>query len=722
MKKIAALAAAYLWLSIGAAFAQTSPNLTFGQVLTPAQWNQLFINKQDTLGFTPLNTIGGVMSGRLVTAAPSATTAGLNLTPGTTPGSPVNGDLWVTSSGIFAQINGVTVGPFTEGTSGSFTGTSPIVVNFPGAGVVNYSFNFSVANTFLAQQTDQGATTTQPGWYAQLAGDTTARVRVGLNSTDVPSVAFGPGSAVRDTFLERAAAATFRLGSPDAATAIAQTLGVQNVVAGTSNTGGANLTINGSQGTGTGFGGSIIFQVAPAGSTGTAQNVLSTALTIFGSNGGVSTGAAIDEGAGTLNLAGSLYNNGTAPTGTGAYVRATSPTLVTPALGVATGSSLALGGATIGSNALAVTGTFAFSAGGSFGGALTGITTLSASGQITSTVATGTAPFSVASTTNVANLNASSLNGATFAAPGPIGSGTASTGAFTTLSASGTVSGSGFSTYLASPPAIGGTAAAAGSFTTLSATTYNGGALSGTFSGTPGFSGANFITRANLAQVAAASLMGNPTATGPANESGFTIQGLTNATPNSTLDYFVFYNHTTGTLESATASQISAAVGSGVTSLNSLNGALNIVAGNGISVTPSGSNITVATNLSSLTNSITSSVALNNTSNFFDGPSVAQGTVGTWFASGTVTIQNSTAGDQVWCKLWDGTTIISSSGVTAGTANTAFAVPLSGVIASPAGNIRISCRDPNSVNGSILSNVGALFGNTSSTVTVFRLQ
>lgn len=66
-------------------------------------------------------------------------------------------------------------------------------------------------------------------------------------------------------------------------------------------------------------------------------------------------------------------------------------------------------------------------------------------------------------------VNAAQLGGATFAAPGPIGSTTASTGAFTTLSASSTVSGTGFSTYLASPPAIGGTAAAAGSFTTLGA-------------------------------------------------------------------------------------------------------------------------------------------------------------------------------------------------------------------------------------------------------------
>jgi hypothetical protein len=57
---------------------------------------------------------------------------------------------------------------------------------------------------------------------------------------------------------------------------------------------------------------------------------------------------------------------------------------------------------------------------------------------ITSTQATGTAPFTVASTTNVANLNASSLNGATFAAPGAIGGTTASAGTFTALTATGT--------------------------------------------------------------------------------------------------------------------------------------------------------------------------------------------------------------------------------------------------------------------------------------------
>jgi hypothetical protein len=59
-------------------------------------------------------------------------------------------------------------------------------------------------------------------------------------------------------------------------------------------------------------------------------------------DGGATLGSATggDEGAGTANLAGALYNNGTAPTGTGAYVRATSPALVTPTLGVALATSL----------------------------------------------------------------------------------------------------------------------------------------------------------------------------------------------------------------------------------------------------------------------------------------------------------------------------------------------------------------------------------------------
>ena len=100
------------------------------------------------------------------------------------------------------------------------------------------------------------------------------------------------------------------------------------------------------------------------------------------------------------------------------------------------------------------------------------VSTLSASGQITSTVSTGTAPFVVASTTNVANLNASSLNGATFAAPGAIGGGTASGATFTSIAGTsltitvGSTSVAAFSSSgITGSPISGST----GSFTTLAA-------------------------------------------------------------------------------------------------------------------------------------------------------------------------------------------------------------------------------------------------------------
>lgn len=61
-------------------------------------------------------------------------------------------------------------------------------------------------------------------------------------------------------------------------------------------------------------------------------------------------------------------------------------------------------------------------------------TAISATGQITSTLAGGTAPFVVTSTTVVTNLNAGLLNGTTWTAPGSIGTGTPGVGRFSTLS------------------------------------------------------------------------------------------------------------------------------------------------------------------------------------------------------------------------------------------------------------------------------------------------
>lgn len=70
---------------------------------------------------------GGTLTGTLITKASAATAAGLRLPHGIAPTAPVNGDLWTTTAGIYARINGATVGPFgggvTDGDKGDITVT-----------------------------------------------------------------------------------------------------------------------------------------------------------------------------------------------------------------------------------------------------------------------------------------------------------------------------------------------------------------------------------------------------------------------------------------------------------------------------------------------------------------------------------------------------------------------------------------------------------------------
>lgn len=102
-------------------FAQSSPGLIYGQVPTAAQWNSYFIAKQDTLGYVPLNSAGGTMTGLLITAASSSAASGFRILQGTAPTSPVNGDMWTTSSGLYFYINGSTIGPVNASAANAIT-------------------------------------------------------------------------------------------------------------------------------------------------------------------------------------------------------------------------------------------------------------------------------------------------------------------------------------------------------------------------------------------------------------------------------------------------------------------------------------------------------------------------------------------------------------------------------------------------------------------------
>jgi hypothetical protein len=165
----------------------------------------------------------------------------------------------------------------------------------------------------------------------------------------------------------------------------------------------------------------------------------------------------------------------------------------------------------------------------------------------------------------------------------------------------------------------------------------------------------------------------------------------------------------------------------GITSTNTTNIASNTasIATNTTNIATNTTNIAANTAAiaaipaaSPITNTLSGDVTLNNTANFFDGPSVAQGSTGTWFASGTVTLQDTAGAARFNAKLWDGTTVIASASATTGGA-TLISISLSGFLAAPAGNLRISCRDVTATTGKIIFNNSG--SSKDSTITAYRI-
>lgn len=121
--------------------------------------------------------------------------------------------------------------------------------------------------------------------------------------------------------------------------------------------------------------------------------------------------------------------------------------------------------------------------------------------------------------------------------------------------------------------------------------------------------------------------------------------------------------------------------------------------------------------------------AMNNTSNYFTGPTVTTGSSGMWFVTGTVTlVDTGTAPAIMFCKLWDGTTLAAGPGSAVNTvasgANDPVTITLSGILTSPAAAPRISCRDTSATTGKILFNASgnATTGTGDSGIVAFRLQ
>lgn len=316
IRRLGAALAGLLFSAAAAAAQTTCPTFTYGAVLTAGQWQACFDAKQNALGYVPVNKAGDVMLGKLTMTPSALTGAGINLSPGVDPASPNNGDLWVTSSGLFVRINGATIGPLAGAGAGTFAATAPVAVSFP-AGIVTYALNFN--STLAVSASNLGINLAHSNVW-------TALQAVSLNAGTLPTAI--AGTVVRAA---NADATTSRIVAEGygaiAALTIARADGTAasptQVLSG-DQVGGFNAFAWGSNGawngtiasvrvyaaeniSGTGWGSKLCLATTPSGTTTNTDSLCQQ------NSGGVTVGSPTggDQGAGTINATG-LYVNGVA--------------------------------------------------------------------------------------------------------------------------------------------------------------------------------------------------------------------------------------------------------------------------------------------------------------------------------------------------------------------------------------------------------------------------
>lgn len=340
-----------------------NPGFTFGQVPTAAQWNAAFDAAQPLLGFTPVNRAGDTMTGKLNTPASALGSSGFALAPGVAPSAPVNGDLWLTGSGIFARIGGLTVQLATGGTVNSGT-ANQLAYYSATAAAVSGNANFTVFNSTLTLGVAGSAAGALVLSGATSGGVTLAGAAVGSNGmitfpagtvdfsatggtsrvvkqtsaggiftvaqlavTDLSTGTVGSGSIVLAT------SPTLTTPTLTTPTMTAPVLGVASATSLAISNGTSNLTFTAAAGTnasmGIGGGGTFLLSLGSTNDTfnindssantlfsmgeGTPGTASTNQTTFIGSMViGVPTGG--QKGAGTLNVATNIFLNNTAYT------------------------------------------------------------------------------------------------------------------------------------------------------------------------------------------------------------------------------------------------------------------------------------------------------------------------------------------------------------------------------------------------------------------------
>lgn len=226
----------------------------------------------------------------LGTAASTTAKASINAPPGTAPTSPVNGDFWSTSAGFFGRVAGVTVGPFGTGGGGiSGSGTAGFLTQFTGGTTVGNSpcDNGVTTAGFLTCTLPEAIAGVGPGAAVLIA-----------NTGNVPALAaFAAGFAGPVT-----GGTSYLIKMP------------------------ATITVG------------ILHVATPATADGVLESVLtSSQVAIATEVSGLGTNVATFL---TTPSSANFFAAITDETGSGLVVGQTSPTLITPILGIAAATSI----------------------------------------------------------------------------------------------------------------------------------------------------------------------------------------------------------------------------------------------------------------------------------------------------------------------------------------------------------------------------------------------